>query len=86
MYAYELMLSDLHRKPNTVNWASKVNDLLSSLGFYEVWLTQGVGNMFLSELKLRLNDNFIQNWDNRLTDSSRANFYCLFSNFNYQLS
>ena len=57
--AYELMLSDLHRKPNTVNWASKVKDLLSSLGFYEVWLTQGVGNknMCLSELKLRLNDN-----------------------------
>ena len=38
------MLSDLHRKPNTVNWASKVKDLLSSLGFYEVWLAQGVGN------------------------------------------
>ena len=30
-YAYELLLSDLHRKPNTVNWASKVKDLLSSL-------------------------------------------------------
>ena len=71
----------------TLNWASKVKDLLSSLGFYEVWLTQGVGNknMFLSELKLRFNDNFIQNWDSRLTDSSRANFYCLVSNFNYQL-
>ena len=39
-YAYELMLSDLHRKPNTVNWAPKVKDLLSSLGFYGVWLTQ----------------------------------------------
>ena len=56
-YAYELLLSDLHRKTNTVNWASEVKDLLSSLGFYEIWLTQGVGNknMFLSELKLRLN-------------------------------
>ena len=80
------MLSELHRKPNTVNWASKVKDL-SSLGFYEVWLPQGVGNknMFLSELKLRLNDNFIENWDSRLTDSSRANLHCLFSNFKYQL-
>ena len=80
-YAYELMLSDLHRKPNTVNWAYKV--ILSSLGFYEVWLTQGVGNknMLLSELKLRLNDNCIQYWDSRLTDSSRAKFYCLFSDF-----
>ena len=41
-FAYELMLSDLRRKPNSVNWASKVKDLLSSMGFYEVWLTQGV--------------------------------------------
>ena len=32
-YAYEFMLSDLHRKPNTVSWASKVKDLLSSLWF-----------------------------------------------------
>ena len=36
-----------------MNWASKVNDLLSSMGFYEVWLAQGVGNknVFLSEMK-----------------------------------
>ena len=76
------MLADLHSKANTVNWASKVKDLLSFLGFYEVWLTQGVGN---KNMKLRLNDNFVQNWDSRLTDSSRANLYCVFSNFNYQL-
>ena len=60
-YAYELMLSGLHRKPNTVNWASMVKDLLSSVGFYVVWLAQGVGNKnaFLSEMKLRLKDNFV---------------------------
>ena len=33
-FAYEFMLSDLERKPNTVYLASKVKDLLSSLGFY----------------------------------------------------
>ena len=43
-YAYELILSDLQRKPNTVHWASKVKDLLSSMGFYEVWLAQGVAS------------------------------------------
>ena len=31
-------------KPNTVNWASKVKDLLSPMGYYEVWIAQGVGN------------------------------------------
>ena len=29
-YAYDLMLSDLHRKPHTVNWAFKIKDFLSS--------------------------------------------------------
>ena len=86
-FAYELMLSDLHRKPNSVNWASKVKDLLSSMGFYDVWLAQGVGNknVFLSEMKLRLKDNFVQNWQSRLADSSRARFYSLFSTFDHQL-
>ena len=85
--AYELMLSDLHRKPNSVNYASKVKDLLSSMGFYEVWIAQGVGNknVFLSELKLRLKDNFVQNWQRRFADSSRARFYSLFSTFDHQL-
>ena len=86
-FAYEFMLSDLERKPNTINWASKVKDLLSSLGFYEVWLAQGVGNKnaFLSEVKLRLRDNFVQNWNSRLSESSRARFYSSFSNFEYQI-
>lgn len=85
--AYKLMMTDLENKPNNINWASKVRDLLSTLGFYEVWLNQGVGNKgnFLTELKLRLNDNFIQSWNSRISESSRANFYSLFSNFNFQL-
>ena len=55
--------------------------------FYGVWLNQGVGNknMFLAEFKQRLNDNFIHNWNSRLDESSRANFYTLFSNFEHQL-
>lgn len=86
-YAYSLMLADLDSKPATVNWASKVKDLLSALGFYEVWLNQSVGNKntFLVEFKLRLRDNFIQNWNSRISDSSRAVFYSLFSNFDHQL-
>ena len=86
-FAYQLMLSDLHRKPNSVNWASTVKELLSSMGFYEVWLAQGVGNknVFLSEMKLRLKDNFVQNWQSRLADSSRARFFSLFSTFDHQL-
>lgn len=86
-FAYKMMLADMENKPNIVNWASNVKNLLSNLGFYEVWLNQNVGNKnaFLRELRIRLTDNFVQNWCSRITESSRANFYSLFSNFNHQL-
>ena len=86
-YAYQLMMTDIENKPDSVNWASKLRDMLSNLGFYGVWVNQGVGNknLFLAEFKQRLNDNFIQNWNSRLVESSRANFYRLFSKFEHQL-
>ena len=79
-YAYQLMLSDLEKRPNVSNWASKLKDLLSNLGFYDVWLNPGVANKnaFLRIIKERSNDNFIQNWNRRLSESSRASFYTLF--------
>lgn len=81
-----MMLNDLEQLPNKTNWVSLVRNLLMSLGFYEVWLAQGVGNIniFLSELKQRLNDTFIQNWFERLGNSTRASFYRTFSNFQFQ--
>ena len=55
-----MMLADLEEYPNKINWAYLVKDLLSRMGFYDVWLTQGVANLrlFLSLLKQRLTDNF----------------------------
>ena len=32
-----------------------------------------------------MNDNFIQNWNSRINESRRANFYTAFSNFKHQL-
>ena len=83
---YNLMLQDLERFPNKVNWASLLCDLLRSLGFYEVWLHQGVGNQsaFVSLFKQRVTDNFIQNWHSRLENSSRANFYKNIAIFQFQ--
>ena len=83
---YNLMLQDLERFPNKVNWASLLCDLLRSLGFYEVWLHQGVGNQsaFVSLFKQRVTDNFIQNWHSRLENSSRANFYKNIAVFQFQ--
>ena len=83
---YRLMLNDIDTRVNTVNWASLLRHLLSSLGFHEVWVNQGVGNYnaFIALLKQRLTDTFIQNWRSRLDESTRATFYKTFAVFQLQ--
>ena len=58
-----MMLRDLESMPEKENWAMLVKRLLCTLGFNNVWLAQGVGNVniFLNLVKQRLQDNFIQN-------------------------
>ena len=74
------MCRDLAIKPNNTSWAKSVWHLLQSIGFNNVWMNQGVGNvnLFIHILKERLNDNFIQNWNSELRESSRARTYILF--------
>ena len=62
-----MMIRDIEELPNKANWASFVRDLLASLGFRNV---QWVGNVgaFLSVLKQRLSDTFMQNWHDRIND------------------
>ena len=45
-----------------------VQYLLSSVGFYEVWLAQGVGNVnaFVHVFEQCLRDNNVQNWNSRI--------------------
>ena len=83
---YNVLFSDIDQHPNHINWVSLVKDLLSHLGFQYVWLQQGVGNetVFLSELRQRLTDNFVQNWNGRLQDSSRAICYKNISDFGFK--
>ena len=85
-FIYNMMIRDIEELPNKANWASLVRDLLASLGFREVWLAQGVGNVsaFLSVLKQRLSDTFMQNWHDRINNSSRANFYKTIMQFRFQ--
>ena len=70
------MLDDIASNPNKKNWASVVKNTLSYLGFYHFRASQGVGNVknFLTFFKQRLRDNFLQNWEERLHASSRADF------------
>ena len=65
---YYMMLSDIDAMPEKENWAMLVKRLLGSLGFNNVLLGQGIGNVnvFLNLVKQRIHDNFIQNWNSRL--------------------
>ena len=74
---YSMLKSDFENRQNVKNWCSLVRNLLCELGFHDAWLAQSVGNvnMFLSLAKQRLKDHFIQNWSNRLENSSRALLY-----------
>ena len=83
---YKTMLNDITDRQNTQNWASLVRNTLANLGFFDVRLSQGVGdiNNYLSVFKQRLSDNFLKNWNNRLTESSRTSFYKAISIFRFQ--
>jgi hypothetical protein len=82
---YNFLKEQADRRPNIKNWVSNVKDLLSRLGFYDVWLNQGVANskIFMSILKQRIKDNYFQTWTEQLQASSRALFYREIALFEY---
>ena len=69
--AYKMMI--LMDESEKKCWVTQVKDVLSKNSFYCVWLQQGVGdeNTFLCELKQRLTDNFIQEWNATIRDKDR---------------
>ena len=71
------MRNDLDNNPNKKSWCSLVRDLLCNLGFHDARLFQDVGqsDVFISMAKQRIRDQFIQNWNSAINDSSRAIFY-----------
>ena len=71
-----MMLRDLEINDRKINWASLVRNLLSNLGFFEVCLNQEVGDvkLFLTMLRQRIKDQFIQGWAGEIQNSSTARF------------
>ena len=68
----------IYRRVDTCeNWAQLVRQLLCSLGFYNVWLAQGVSNVhiFLALCKQRLRDQFLQEWNGDINNKSFTSFY-----------
>ena len=82
---YNMLYNDCINFPIKVTWVTLLRNLLGNLGFMDVWLQQSVGDrvLFLNLVKQRLTDQFIQNWNSRLDDSTRALFYRNFS-FGYK--
>ena len=50
-----MMLRDIEVNDRKTNWALLVRNLLGNLGFFEVWLNQGFGdvNLFLTSVRHR---------------------------------
>ena len=44
----------------------------------------GTNHFFLNNVKMRIRDEFIQNWNSRLNDYSRSVFYGSFCEFRFQ--
>ena len=85
-HIYKMMLNDIIAHPLKQNWASRVKNLLSKMGFLEVWEAQGVGNneLFFSIFKQRVRDVFTQDWHSRLENSTRARCFITFASFQYK--
>ena len=62
------------------NWTTAVRNHLFQLGFGFVWLNGGVGNekRFVSVLKQRMKDCYMQDWNAENKRSDRYNWYSLF--------
>jgi len=59
------------------NWLCQVNKLLNTFGFGDVWVNQCVNNdnVFLTNVKSRLTDIFIQERDGFFAKSSKCLLY-----------
>ena len=59
---------------------------MGRLGFFHVWEAQEVGDngSFISLLKQRCKDIFVQEWHSRIEGSTRATFYKTFCSFGFK--
>ena len=60
---YNMMLEDMQLQPERPSRTKSVKQFLESLGFNNVWLSQGVGDKtrFTTSFKEQISDHFIQN-------------------------
>lgn len=75
--AYSMLYRSAEQNATVVNWASQMKTLLNSLGFGHAWLYQGVVNSsaFLRLVEQRLCDNYQQQWNQTVRNSSEGFIY-----------
>jgi hypothetical protein len=58
---YLMLKQDIIENPNRITWWLLLKDLLCTIGFYEVWLNQTLGDseLFLYNMKQRLKGQFL---------------------------
>ena len=73
------LYEDMLQCQNGCNWLYQVKSILLLLGFGDVWYNQHVNHIewFLKCVKMRLTDNFIQERDTILDNSSMPNCYTI---------
>ena len=79
LYVSQLYQASLSRLDNMAsqNWAREIKQLLCSVGFGDVWYSQGVANPvgFINAFRVRIRDIYKQNWNASLQNSPRARFF-----------
>ena len=70
------MMFNLNEHGRT-NWCNRIQRLLFTHGFREVWESQRVGDekLFMNVFKQRLRDKNLQNWSDYISNSSKCSFY-----------
>ena len=77
-----LMLLDNCKKGQD-NWETKIKKVLCENGFGIVWINESVEDegFVLSEIKKRLTDIFLQNWNSKMIDRENLQIYYSFKSF-----
>lgn len=83
---YNVLKLDSELHPTKVSWVTLLRNMLSIMGFQDVWFQQSVGNStaFINIFKERLRDINMQNWNSRVENSTRSTFFRSIVSFEYQ--
>jgi hypothetical protein len=73
------MMFNLNEHGRT-NWCTRIQRLLFTHGFREVWERVGDEKLFMNVFKQRLRDINLQNWSDYISNSSKCSFYSKIKN------